>query len=269
MQPTIDRILDQRQHRVSRASTARMVGVSVVLHAILTVVAFWMPKWSTPPPKKLEFVSMMIVPPKALGIEQPPPPTRRTEPKPEPLPPEPPPPEPPPPEPKKPEPKKPEPKSEPAKPLVPDVPILPTQKPLAKPEKPKDLTPPPPTAPAPPAEPAKRQGSPFGNPFGSSSSNAVVGVEDPNFTYGYYLDRVVARIESNWTRPPVGSEVKNAHVYFRILRSGKVSDVRLVSTSGSDFFDQAALRAVEASSPLPPLPTSYAKDELGIQLIVK
>lgn len=266
MQLTIDRVLHERRHQVSRARYATVLGVSVVLHMVLTVVGFWMPRWLAPPPQKLEFISMIVVPPKALGIEQPPPPPPRTEPKPEP-----PPPEPPPPEPERPEPKKTEPKAEPQKPLVPDVPVLPTKKPPAKSEKPKDVPPPPPPPPTPPppAEPTKRQGSPFGNPFGSSSSNAVVGVEDPNFTYGYYLDRVVARIESNWTRPPVGSEIKDAHLYFRILRAGEVRDVKLVRSSGSDFFDQAALRAVQASSPLPPLPTSYAKDELGIQLIVK
>ena len=41
------------------------------------------------------------------------------------------------------------------------------------------------------------------------------------------------------------------------------------STSGAEVFDEAALRAVQATSPLPPLPKSYAKDSLGIHLIVK
>jgi TonB family protein len=114
---------------------------------------------------------------------------------------------------------------------------------------------------------ARRKGSIFGNPVGSSTAEATIGVEDPNFTYGYYLDRIVAVISENWTRPPVG--VVDAVLHFRILPDGTVVDLEIRRTSGDEGFDQAALRAVRASSPLPPLPKGYKKDFLGINLIVK
>ena len=71
--------------------------------------------------------------------------------------------------------------------------------------------------------PPKRQGSPFGSPLGAQTSNARLGVEDPNFTYGYYLDRVVAVISGNWVRPPVGGDIREAVLYFRIQRDGAVT----------------------------------------------
>jgi TonB family protein len=105
--------------------------------------------------------------------------------------------------------------------------------------------------------------------MGSATSNARVGAEDPNFTYGYYLDRVVAVISNNWVRPPVGGDIEEALLYFRIQRDGTLTDLRIVEPSGSEVFDQAAYRAVESSSPLPPLPKSYKRDFLGINLIVQ
>ena len=131
--------------------------------------------------------------------------------------------------------------------------------------------PPPPPRSAPPAPatpPPKRQGSPFGSSLGASTSKARVGVEDPNFTYGWYLDRVAAMISDNWVRPPIG-DVEQAILYFRIRRDGVITDLKIAETSGSGSFDEAALRAVQASSPLPPLPRSYQRESLGINLIVR
>jgi len=259
MAQTLDHVLERRAHRVGRRQWLEALVVSAVLHGVLTAVGFFAPRWLAPPPETFEFVSVTVVPPKALGVTdpQPPPPPTRSEkpPAPEPAPPPPP-------------PKKEPPKVEEKAP-DPEVPVLPSKKKPPKTESPPAAPAPAQPAPAVPAAPPKREGSPFGNPFGSSSSNAVVGVEDPNFTYGYYLDRVLSAIDGNWSRPPVGSEIEEAYVYFKILKDGQITEVRLVRPSGSEIFDRAALRAVEVSSPLPPLPTSYPKDQLGIQLIVK
>ena len=54
-----------------------------------------------------------------------------------------------------------------------------------------------------------------------------------------------------------------------VTRDGTISELKLVETSGSRLFDEAALRAVQSSSPLPPLPKGYVKDSLGIHLLVK
>lgn len=125
-------------------------------------------------------------------------------------------------------------------------------------------TPPPPALP----EVARRRGILRGNPLGSSSS-ASVGVEDPDFTYGYYIDGMVTHIGQYWTRPNIAQRLEEAQVYYRILPDGRITDLRLIQSSGSTTFDEAAMRAIQAAVPLPPLPRGYKKDYLGITLVVQ
>lgn len=125
-------------------------------------------------------------------------------------------------------------------------------------------TPPPPALP----EVVRRRGILRGNPLGSSSS-ASVGVEDPDFTYGYYIDGMVTHIGQYWTRPNIAQRLEEAQVYYRILPDGRITDLRLIQSSGSTTFDEAAMRAIQAAVPLPPLPRGYKKDYLGITLVVQ
>jgi len=254
----LDQILERRRRRLTRAQQARYLLFSVVFHLAVAAGVWFVPDLLARPPQRPEYVSVMVVTPQILGIEEPTPaspPPPETEPEPAPPPPPP-----------------PEPESEPeSEPEPSEVPVLPQEEPRREPEPsppPTRATPPPPE-PAPVTPPPKRRGSPFGSSMGSATSNARVGAEDPNFTYGYYLDRVVAVISNNWVRPPVGSDVEDALLYFRIQRDGALTDLRIVEPSGSEVFDQAAYRAVESSSPLPPLPKSYKRDFLGINLIVQ
>jgi TonB family protein len=242
----LDRIFADRLLRARRGRAASVV-ISALFHGALTAGFLFLPALFAEPKPQLEYVSVLVVPPSVLGIEEPPPPPPpRTPPPPPPVAPPPPPPPPP----------------------APDVPVLPVEK--KKPET-RPATPPPPPAPPPRLQqdrPPRRQGSPTGHALGAASSQATLGVEDPNFTYGWYLDQVVNRITGNWTRPLVGPEAR-ALFYFRIQREGTITELTLKEPSGFDEFDAAARRAVEASSPLPPLPRAYKPAFLGINLIVK
>ncbi len=112
------------------------------------------------------------------------------------------------------------------------------------------------------------RGSAAGNPLGSSAfGSAIAGLEDPDFGYGYYIDRLLQLIDANWTRPPVGGEVRTV-VYFRIQKSGAITDLKVAQSSGYNAFDLAALRAVQNAAPFPTLPASYRHDSLGVNLIV-
>lgn len=247
MAHNVDLILEQRRQQASGGARAQSVVFSFLFHIGLAAAFFFLPALFPKPQKQFEFVEVMVVTSSALGIEAPPPPP-------------PPPPEeaPPPPTPQAPPP--------PAAP-DPDVPTIKTQ------QKPTTAEPPPPRqAPPPPRtslDPPKRRGSSLGSALGAETTTAALGVEDPNFTYGYYLDRVVSVISSNWRRPPVGAEAKQALFYFRIQKDGTIANLELREGSGSQTFDTAALRALQSSSPLPPLPRSYKQDFLGINLIVK
>ncbi len=245
----LDQLLSERARRAAGGRSSGYL-YSALCHGAVIATVWFVPELFAKPPEQFDSIAVVVVPPQALGVEEPPPPPPPKI--------EPPPPEPPPPEPQAPEPE----------PVPEDVPVL-----VEKKKKKVEKKPPPPaeTRPAPPPKvaepPPKRVGSPFGSSLGASTNQATLGVEDPNFTYGYYLDRVVAVISSNWVRPLMGNMETRLH--FRIQRDGTIIQLRVVTPSAAREFDDAAMRAVETSSPLPPLPKGYTQDDLGINLIVK
>ena len=71
-----------------------------------------------------------------------------------------------------------------------------------------------------------------------------------------YLARVQARISAFWTAPPVDISGKalTVTVRFRLERDGRVGTVIIEQSSGNDYYDMAAQRAVQSAIPLPPFP---------------
>jgi TonB family protein len=277
MRSSVEQVLAQRARRSRRRPRAEIASLAaaVVLHGAAVATALVLPRLQPPPPP-LEFVPVTIVPSQALGVRNPAP----ARPKPAPPAPE--------PEPEKPEPapEQPAPEPEPED----EVPVLPREdekKPEKKPEQPKpadagretpDTKPSAKTggedrgpAGAPGASggmgtEAGRRGAPTGSPTGGSA----FGVEglDPDFTYGYYIDRLLSLIDSNWVRPSMGGDVR-AVLFFRIERDGSMTGLRVLESSGYNSFDLAALRAVQNAAPFPPLPRAYRHDSLGVNLIVR
>jgi TonB family protein len=72
-------------------------------------------------------------------------------------------------------------------------------------------------------------------------------------------------IGGNWLKPEV-SEGTSAIIAFNIQRDGRVTDVKLISPSGVGVYDRAAIRAVYAANPLPPLPPEFTGERLGVHL---
>jgi TonB family protein len=292
MRAEVDRILLERDRRAGRGSEAASFAAAVALHIVLLAVALLLPRLQ-PPPKPLEFVPVTVIPAQALGVRRPAPP-RQSAPKPA---------EAETPAPAEAEPKpapKPE-EPEPPKPKADEAPVLPEKtdgkkKPElpTKPETKKPADSSPSTSPAggkntgratggrpngnpnsPPnatavgetGDQAGRRGAPTGSPLGTTAFGSRMGVDNPDFTYGYYLDRLLSLIDANWQRPALGSGIR-AIVSFRIERDGTLSDLRVAESSGYNSFDLAALRAVQNAAPFPPLPRAYNHDDLGVNLIV-
>ncbi|MFO0775850.1 MAG: TonB family protein [Nitrospiraceae bacterium] len=71
-----------------------------------------------------------------------------------------------------------------------------------------------------------------------------------------YLGMVQRRISEYWQAPPVDLSAESLVVIvrFRLARSGAVSSVVVEQSSGNDYFDLAAKRAVLNADPLPPFP---------------
>jgi TonB family protein len=239
MVSSVSVLLERRLALPSRAPLQRALFVAMALHAAVAVTAIVLPKMLAPPAKPIEYVAIQIVPAARLGIERP--------------------------KPAPPESKKPEPTPEPKKESK--APVLPDPKAAKKPE-PKKRTPEVVEPQAKPVAEPEVQGSARGVAGGLAVGAPAATFDNPDFTYGYYVDQMLAQISRNWARPPVGSGVETT-LHFRIERNGRIAELRIVRSSGINSFDLAALRAVQASTPLPPLPSAYRQSSLGVNLIVR
>ena len=68
--------------------------------------------------------------------------------------------------------------------------------------------------------------------------------------------------------PPRGAYglERRVEVFFRIDRNGRLAvSPRPTTSSGEALFDQAAMRAVAAAAPFPPLPREYEGQSLGVR----
>jgi protein TonB len=101
---------------------------------------------------------------------------------------------------------------------------------------------------------------------GGSAGIGSLKLDQADFKYPVYIERLVQIISMNWFKPAQTVQA-NPVVHFQIQRDGTITDPRVVTSSGLAFVDRAALRAVIASSPLPPLPAEYGGPHLGIQVV--
>jgi len=109
-------------------------------------------------------------------------------------------------------------------------------------------------------------GAPGPTGAGGTAGIGNLKLDQADFKYPVYIERLVQLISMNWL-PPTQSMQTNPVVHFQIERDGTITDPRIVTSSGLPFVDRAALRAVYESSPLPPLPAEYGGPHLGIQVV--
>jgi protein TonB len=129
-------------------------------------------------------------------------------------------------------------------------------------------TPVPTPPPAPPDAGGGGSGAPGGGGRGLSVGGETTagGAGIPSdFHFTYYVDRMLALIESRWYKPVVPAGTR-ARVGFVIFKDGRLDSIRLEESSGNPSFDRAALRAIYAANPLPPLPPAYGKPSLTVHL---
>ena len=234
MKDPANKILERRGGRTGRGWA---VAVAVAGHATVVASAILVPMMIAASRPPLEFQPVTIVPVQALGVPEPQP---QPEAEPE--------------------------REAPPKPAPPAEEPKPAPRPRPAPEKTVTQRPEPARPPAPPKQ---RRGSALGSEIASSPFGASgVGLDNPDFTYGYYVDQMVSMIGGAWAPPRLGGRPE-AIVHFRIARDGSISELALVQTSGHRAFDESALRAVRTAAPLPPLPASFLSDSLGVNLIVR
>lgn len=82
-----------------------------------------------------------------------------------------------------------------------------------------------------------------------------------------YRLMVNQRIQSHWewNREVSGQRVK---LILSIAADGKVSNVRILKSSGEEVFDESVLAAIEHSSPVPPPPQAILDQVKDLQLSI-
>jgi periplasmic protein TonB len=119
---------------------------------------------------------------------------------------------------------------------------------------------------------------PFGNQgqaaidygqFVIGSSRGGIAFENGNFgtRYGWYVQAVRNRVSSNWLLSMISPNITSArrvYVEFKVLRDGTITDIRLTASSGYPEVDRSAVRAIEASNPLAPLPSDYRGNSITV-----
>jgi periplasmic protein TonB len=94
-----------------------------------------------------------------------------------------------------------------------------------------------------------------------------IGQGDFGSRYGWYVAAVRSRVSSNWllsTISPTLVSAPRVYVDFNIGRDGTITGTRLAQSSGIPEVDNSALRAVEASNPLGPLPSDYSGSSVAV-----
>lgn len=114
---------------------------------------------------------------------------------------------------------------------------------------------------SPPKEKAKTSPQKTGLP----QKKGPISTEGGEFKYSWYLEIILSKIAENWRNPYEGEGGKiSAVVYFIIHRSGEIDKIRLEKSSRNYYYDQAALRAVQTTKNLPPLPQEFDRPYLGV-----
>lgn len=86
--------------------------------------------------------------------------------------------------------------------------------------------------------------------------------------YPFYVEAVRNRVSSNWlqsTIEPSISFAPRAIVTFQILRDGRIVNIQLLKSSGNSSVDLSAIRAVQNSTPVTPLPSEYSGSSVSVE----
>ena len=78
-----------------------------------------------------------------------------------------------------------------------------------------------------------------------------------------YLEEMHKQISGKW-QPPAVNKDSEVVLRFTILKNGHVIDESVLQSSGDKEVDESALTALRKSSPLPPLPLSFTKNQVTV-----
>ncbi len=102
-------------------------------------------------------------------------------------------------------------------------------------------------------------------PLSFETDSPGIRLDERDFEFPYYLGIMQRKIQQQFTVPRMlGVKQLETVIYFRVKRSGRITNVVVERSSSNPVFDLAAQRALSAADPLPPLPEGYTKSYLGV-----
>ena len=110
----------------------------------------------------------------------------------------------------------------------------------------------------------------FTGPAASGSGGVAFGRGSPfGARFGWYAEALQRRLAEEWRKTlgqVSGSSRKPAVVSFRILRNGRIEDIRIAQTSANRSLDYSAFRAVHNTNPMQPLPPAMRRSSIRIEM---
>jgi len=104
----------------------------------------------------------------------------------------------------------------------------------------------------------------LGRPSGSAQGSGAMTVDVTDFPYAWYLAAVQRKITERWESRAL--QGRQPVAVFEIARNGQVSKLAIEKSSGNQYYDQQALRAISEANPFPPLPAEFAEATLRIHI---
>jgi TonB family protein len=108
-------------------------------------------------------------------------------------------------------------------------------------------------------------------PGSGTPGTSVPGQGNADFAtrYGWYIASAKRRVDPNWDLMSIDAAVRNSQtlhceVSFTIMRDGYVKNVRVSKSSGNASWDNAGVRAILNSNPLPPLPSDFSGSSVDV-----
>lgn len=109
-------------------------------------------------------------------------------------------------------------------------------------------------------------GTDVSDQLGPGTSFGAAAVSNADFQYPYWFVQAFGKIQRNRSNPVASNQPISCFIYFEVSRFGSILAASIEKSSGIEVYDRACLRAVQASDPLPPLPTDFKDDIIGISL---
>jgi periplasmic protein TonB len=110
----------------------------------------------------------------------------------------------------------------------------------------------------------------MGNTGTTAAGMSFGGAQGGDFgsRFPWYVQAVQRRVSSNWLESTVDPSVAYAPrvvVTFTILRNGTVANIQIEQSSNIYSVDNSAVRAIQSSSPLQPLPAGYSGSSVNVE----